>query len=190
MVINADDFYGRDSYRTLAGHLSSTPSAGFSEKEPICMVGFPLRNTLSEYGTVARGLCRCNDAMELESVEEITNIRKTAKGAAYEAPGSGTVDLSGDEKVSMNMWGFQPSFLEKLAERFEHFLRTHGNSDKAEFYIPFAVDELIQQDQATAKVLTTESRWFGVTYQEDKPVVVEALQSLTNAGKYPTPLWG
>ena len=154
------------------------------------MVGFPLKNTLSEHGTVARGLCQCSQEMDLQSVVEITNIRKTESGAAYEDADGKTIFLSGAERVSMNMWGFQPSFFPLLEERFRLFMETSGDSDKSEFYIPFAVDELIQAGSATTRVLTTESAWFGVTYQEDKPVVVQALQSLADEGVYPTPLWG
>ena len=189
IVINADDFYGRGGYAVLADYLRKAAAGSSSDVEPTCMVGFPLRNTLSEHGTVARGLCQCNDAMDLESVVEITSIRKTETGAAYDGVGGEVVPLKGDELVSMNMWGFLPSFFPLLEERFRSFMKDHGNSDKAEFYIPFAVDELIQSGRASSRVLTTDSTWFGVTYQEDKPVVVKALQALADDGKYPSPLW-
>jgi len=189
MVINADDFYGRSSYGVLADYLREA-AASTSDVERYSMVGFPLKNTLSENGTVARGLCQCSEAMDLQSVQEITNIRKTASGAAYEDANGTTVELSGDERVSMNMWGFLPTFFPLLEERFRNFMASHGDSDKTEFYIPFAVDELIQAQRATARVLATESSWFGVTYQEDKPIVVDALKELSNQGSYPSPLWG
>jgi hypothetical protein len=188
MVINADDFYGRSSYGVLADYLRES-AAGPSAIEPYSMVGFPLKNTLSENGTVARGLCQCSDDMYLQSVQEITNIRKTTAGAAYEDASRVTVELTGNERVSMNMWGFLPTFFPLLEERFRNFMTSHGGSEKAEFYIPFAVDELIQAQRATARVLTTESSWFGVTYQDDKPIVVEALQQLAEQGTYPSPLW-
>ncbi len=189
MVINADDFYGRASYQRLADYLRQAAASGATEKEPLSMVGFRLRNTLSEHGTVARGLCQCDDAMNLRSVVEVTSIRKTANGAAYHAPGGGITELTGDELVSMNMWGFLPSFFPLLEDRFRRFMEEHGKSDKAEFYIPFAVDELIQAKRASTRVLTSNSQWFGVTYQEDKPVVVAALKALAEDGLYPTPLW-
>ena len=189
IVINADDFYGRASYAVLADFLRETKGNAM-DGERYCMVGFPLKNTLSEHGTVARGLCQCSAAMDLESVEEITNIRKTSSGAAYENHTGETVNLSGEERVSMNMWGFSPSFFPLLDERFRVFMQTHGGSDKTEFYIPFAVDELIQAERAKTRVLATESEWFGVTYQEDKPIVVQALKQLHDIGTYPTPLWG
>lgn len=189
MVINADDFYGRSSYAVLADYLREA-AATSSDVERYSMVGFPLKNTLSEHGTVARGLCQCGPSMDLESVKEITSIRKTEAGAAYEGPEGKDVLLTGDERVSMNMWGFLPSFFPLLEERFRTFMASHGDSDKTEFYIPFAVDELIQAQRATARVLATESNWFGVTYQEDKPVVVNALKGLADDGTYPSPLWG
>ena len=189
MVINADDFYGRSSYGVLADHLCEAAVAS-SDVERYCMVGFPLKNTLSKHGAVARGLCQCGADMNLQSVQEITNIRKTLAGAAYEDASGAEVVLSGDERVSMNMWGFLPSFFPLLEERFRNFMASHGDSDKTEFYIPFAVDELIQAQRATARVLTTESSWFGVTYQDDKPIVVNALQELADQGTYPSPLWG
>ncbi|MFT4640088.1 MAG: UTP-glucose-1-phosphate uridylyltransferase [Verrucomicrobiales bacterium] len=189
IVINADDFYGRGGYAIIADYLRQAAAVETSV-EPTSMVGFPLRNTLSEHGTVARGLCQCNDAMSLESVVEITSIRKTEIGAAYDGAQGEVVNLTGDEFVSMNMWGFLPSFFLLLEERFRSFMVDLGNSDKAEFYIPFAVDELIQAKRANSRVLTTDSTWFGVTYQEDKQVVVNALQALADAGTYPSPLWG
>lgn len=189
MVINADDFYGRQSYQSLADHLRAVESAT-NDREPVSMVGFPLRNTLSEHGTVARGVCQCDTEMNLESVEEITSIAKTTEGAAYTGPDGKSVPLTGNELVSMNMWGFLPSFYPLLEERFRTFMESNASSEKAEFYIPFAVDELIHAQRATTKVLTTSSQWFGVTYQEDKPVVVKALQSLAEEGVYPAPLWG
>ena len=188
IVINADDFYGRDSYGVLADHLRNAATQA-SDREPCSMVGFRLGNTLSEHGTVARGLCQTNGAMELESVVEITNIRKTEAGAAYNGADGEVVSLKGEELVSMNMWGFFPSFFLLLEERFRAFMHRQGHSETTEMYIPVAVDELIQAGRASTRVLTTEGAWFGVTYREDKPLVVHAIRELVDAGTYPSPLW-
>ncbi len=187
IVINADDFYGRESFATIAAYLRESNTA--TNRERYCMVGYPVRNTLSDHGTVARGLCHCDEHGDLTSVIEITNIRRQGDGAAYDDPDGNTVTLDGDAPVSMNFWGFTPSFFPLLEERFTGFLRANGQSEKAEFYMPSAVDELIKNDRATTRVLNTDSQWFGVTYKEDKPIVVKALGDLASKGIYPAPLW-
>ncbi len=187
VVINADDFYGRESYATIAEYLRTSAN---SDKEATCMVGFPLRNTLSEHGTVARGLCQCDDDHYLVSVVETTSIRKVPEGAAYEDESGCAQVLDGTELASMNMWGFQPSFFPLLQSLFGEFLSTQCESPNSEFYIPFAVDQLIQEGRASTRVLRTDSQWFGVTYQEDKPLVVQSLADLVTQGVYPSSLWG
>ena len=188
VVINADDFYGRASFQSIADHLQGTSDAS-DGLERYSMVGFPLKNTLSEHGAVARGLCQCDEEDHLASVVEITNIRKTDHGAAYEDASGDTQSLTGNERVSMNMWGFTPSFFPYLERLFSTFLISSGHTEKSEFYIPVAVDSLIKEGKAQAKVLPTDAEWFGVTYREDKEHVVRSIQGLVDQGDYPTPLW-
>jgi dTDP-glucose pyrophosphorylase len=181
-VINADDFYGAESFRVLSQHLQ----AGSSD---YAMVGFVLRNTLSEFGTVARGVCHVaedgylKDILELKSIERegprITNI---------DAEGQETV-LNGGEMVSMNMWGFTPQIFGQLYEQFQRFLKRYGDDLKAECYIPSTVNTLIQSGQARVKVLRSGDAWFGVTYREDHPRVVQSISRLVEGGTYPRKLW-
>jgi dTDP-glucose pyrophosphorylase len=181
-VINADDFYGAESFRVLSQHLQ----AGSSD---YAMVGFVLRNTLSEFGTVARGVCHVaedgylKDILELKSIERegprITNI---------DAEGQETV-LNGGEMVSMNMWGFTPQIFGQLYEQFQRFLKRYGDDLKAECYIPSTVNTLIQSGQARVKVLRSGNAWFGVTYREDHPRVVQSISRLVEGGTYPRKLW-
>ena len=181
-VINGDDFYGAGSYRVLAQHLQSGTS-------DYGMVGFVLRNTLSEFGTVARGVCHVGedgylkDIMELKSIERegprITNI---------DSEGQETV-LNGGEIVSMNMWGFTPQIFGHLYEQFQRFLKRYGDDLKAECYIPSTVNSLIHLGLARVKVLRSGDSWFGVTYREDHPRVVQNVSRLIEGGTYPRQLW-
>jgi hypothetical protein len=173
-VINADDFYGARSYELLAAHLRSASS-------DYGMVGFTLKNTLSEFGTVARGICRISPDGFLESVAEVTGIAPDAVGTAC--------PLTGEETVSMNMWGFAPSLFAHLDREFSEFLRKHGGEPKAEFYIPSAVNTLLTRRMVRLKVLHTTDSWFGVTYREDRPHVVESIRRLILKGDYPEVLW-
>lgn len=185
-VINADDFYGRDSFRVMADYLRLPDLDG----PPFewSMVGFQLKRTLSDHGRVARGICSVHDGL-LTGVEELTDIYKTADGAENR-PGEGSLQsLSGNETVSLNMWGFTPALFAEFGVAFAAFLHANGASPKAEFYIPLGVDIAIREGRAICRVLPTSSQWFGVTYQEDKPRVVAAVQALVNAGEYPSPLW-
>jgi len=184
-VINADDFYGRDAYEKLAGFLAK--SAG--SKASYCMVGFRLNNTLSDFGTVSRGLCTTGDDGNLKSVKELTKIAGTADGAENTNDDGSVMKLTGEEPVSMNMWGFTPDFFETTNEKFALFLSERGQEEKSEFYIPSVVDEMIQENRATCAVLRTSSAWFGVTYQEDKPHVTKSIRDLIDAGEYPEKLW-
>lgn len=185
-VINADDFYGRDAYGQMARFLFNlqediTPS-------PFCMVGFPLKNTLSEFGTVSRGVCDIGADGGLQSVTELTRIEKLMAGARHiEADGSEIV-LSGEEIVSMNMWGFTPAVFDYLENLFRQFLASRGVEMQSEFYIPFAVDDMVKQDSATVQVLRTSGSWFGVTYKEDRDHVVSAIAALVDRGDYPDQL--
>jgi NDP-sugar pyrophosphorylase family protein len=181
-AINADDFYGAESYQLLAQHLQP----GVNNYS---MIGFILRNTLSEFGSVARGICRVDQDDYLEGVVELTSIER--KGAEIQNTGAeGRITpLTGDEAVSMNMWGFTPRIFPQLRARFESFLRANATDLKRECYIPSTVNELVAAGQARVKVLRTRDSWFGVTYREDHPRVVENIRSLIRAGAYPERLW-
>ena len=179
-AINADDFYGAGSFQALAAHLRS-------ESSDYAMVGYVLRNTLSEHGSVARGICQTGPGGLLQSVAEITSIEKDGNGAKY---GGGEVHrLKGDEIVSMNFWGFTPALFGQLREQFTNFLKNHEREEKSEFYIPAAVNALIRSGQARVKVLPTPDLWFGVTYREDRPRVVESIRRLVEQRAYPAKLW-
>ncbi len=180
-VINADDFYGADSYRRLAAFLDDTAAAATR----YAMVGFVLRNTLSPHGRVARGVCTVSPEGLLTGVEELTQIVKTPEGARSEKG-----PLGGSETVSMNCWGFKPSFFEHLRAEFRLFLKAHGADPKAEFFVPTVVNTLIQRGQATCQVLPTDSPWVGVTYPEEKADVVAVIRDLVARGDYPPALWG
>lgn len=185
-VINADDFYGADSYRVLADFLKTTRD---DAKAHFAMVGFILRNTLSEHGHVARGICTCDDQLFLQSLTEHTRILKRGNAAVYIDTDNQEHPLTGHEWVSMNMWGFTPSIFAHLDQRFRLFLEQKGQDDKAEFYIPFAVDELTNAELADVRILPSTAQWFGVTYRDDKPSVVSAINALIESGQYPAKLW-
>lgn len=178
-VINADDFYGAESYRVLANHLTSGTT-------DYAMVGFVLRNTLSEFGSVARGVCQVDGQGYLTGIVEMTSIEKEGPGARTS---DGASRLSGDEPVSMNMWGFTPGVLQQLREQFLAFLQKNGGEQKAECYLPSSVNEIVQAGKGRVKVLRTNDPWFGVTYREDRPRVVDSIRALIDAGKYPEKLW-
>ncbi len=180
-AINADDFYGANSFRVLAEHLL----AGGPD---FAMVGFTLRNTLSEFGSVARGVCQTAADGYLEGVTEMTKIEREGEGAKSLGPDGKILLLTGNETVSMNMWGFTPALFGRLQERFVEFLTRQGNEEKAEFYIPFAVNEIVRSNHARVKVLRTPDSWFGVTYREDRPLVVEGIRKLIARGEYPEKL--
>jgi hypothetical protein len=186
-VINADDFYGARSIRKLHDRLCVARDTDIYD---YCMVGYVLENTLTEYGHVARGVCTVTDEGYLSSVVERTRIQRFDTGAKY-ADGDGAwVDLPLDSTVSMNLWGFTPSLYEELEQRFRVFLEKNIASPKAEYYIPSAVNDLLREGRARVKVLPTGDRWFGVTYQEDKPIVKDAIRALIAKGEYPENLWG
>jgi NDP-sugar pyrophosphorylase family protein len=181
-AINADDFYGAASYGLLARHLQP----GVSD---YAMVGFILRNTLSDFGSVARAVCHIGAGGYLENVVEMTSIvRDGAQIRNTDADGRVT-PLSGDEPVSMNMWGFTPRIFPELRQRFEAFLRASAADLKRECYIPNTVNELVAAGEARVQVLRTPDAWFGVTYREDHPRVVENIRRLIRAGAYPERLW-
>jgi len=186
-AINADDFYGRDAFEKLAGFLKDASEG--ADKQHYCMVGFKLKNTLSDFGSVSRGICESDDGGMLESVTEMTGIEKAEGGAEQKNDDGSVTKLTGEEVVSMNMWGFTPGLFPKLEEKFIAFLEKAGGEMKSEFYIPSVVDEMIHEGTADTQVIETESTWFGVTYQEDKPHVIGSIQALIDAGEYPAKLW-
>lgn len=182
-AINADDFYGYEAYETMAAFLQNEAKADYYS-----MVGYRLENTLSDNGSVSRGLCITDNNQNLSDIDELTKITKEEKGIFYEKDGRKEA-LEGQETVSMNFWGFHPSLFEHLEEGFTQFLKAEGNEFKSEFFIPMYVDELIKSRKTRVKVLTSEAEWFGVTYKEDKPDVISKINSLTLTGKYPGKLW-
>ena len=184
-VINADDFYGRHSYAVLSEHLQAVDPASTD----FAMVGFTLRNTLSDHGSVARGVCAANSEGFLTSIDEMTKIERDGR-AARNIRGDGTVvTLTGDEPVSMNMWGFTPRLFDHLDRVFGEFLSRFGGELKSECFIPLTVGQLVDERAATCRVLRTDSSWFGVTYREDKEVVQASIAELIAQGDYPANLW-
>jgi hypothetical protein len=181
-AINADDFYGAASFRVLAEHLRSG-------SRDYAMVGFTLRNTLSEFGSVARGACQVGSDGYLLGVRELTKIEKDGTGAKYTDANGAVQRLTGDEPVSMNMWGFTTSLFPHLREQLIEFLKKHGQEEKSEMYIPLVVNELVSARKERCKVLRTTDAWFGVTYREDRPFVVEGIRGLIARGDYPEKLW-
>ena len=182
-AINADDFYGAASYKILHDQLVSDTS-------DYSMVGFALRNTLSEHGAVSRGVCSCDSNGYLKTVTEFTKIEKDHTGGAKYMDESGaTHKLTGDEIVSMNLWGFRPSLFAHLQEEFADFLKKRGSDDKAEFYIPSAINSLVNAGRVRLKALRTPDSWFGITYREDQPHVAASIRALVTRGAYPSQLW-
>lgn len=179
-MINADDFYGADAFRVLSAQLRQTGA----NSNDYSMVGFTLRKTLSEHGTVARGVCEVNSAGMLVKIAEMLKIEKAGNGARH-----GEQTLTGDEPVSMNFWGFTPTLFGHLRHELEKFLKAHGREEKSELLIPMIVGTLVNDGRATCKVLRTTSSWFGVTYKEDRPLIVAGIQKLIAAGEYPEKLW-
>lgn len=183
-AINADDYYGPNSFKMIANYLSADKSPG-----DYAMIGYTLRNTLSEYGHVCRGVCECDDQMFLKKVVETLNIEKTGQSARYFDEAGEERLLTGDEVVSMNLWGFPPSVFEHTQKQFNNFLNEHGGDGKAEFFIPTVVDNLIRSGQVKVKVLPTPDSWFGITYREDKTIAAANISKLIEEGVYPERLW-
>jgi hypothetical protein len=181
-AINADDFYGRNAYAVLAKHLTSGTS-------DYAMVGFILKNTLSDHGSVARGVSRTDAHHYLTSIVEMTKIERDGAGARNTEADGKVTKLIGDEAVSMNFWGFTPALFPQIKVEFEKFLKKAGGELKSECYIPATVGELVTGGKAKVKVLRSPDSWFGVTYREDRPTVVESIRKLIAKGEYPEKLW-
>ncbi len=185
-VINADDYYGKEAFRVIYNYLSTCENPyGY------CMVGYELGKTVTENGSVARGICVINEAGYLDKVTEQTRIEQYEGGIHYTEGGESWVDVAPETIVSMNMWGFMPSFLEEINNRFSAYLDEHlaKNPLKCEYFLPLPISQLIEEGKAAVKVLSSSDRWYGVTYAADKPVVVAALKNMTAEGKYPDGLW-
>ena len=187
-VINCDDFYGRDSYHVMAEFLSNLPEGA---KNTYSMIGFRVGNTLSESGTVSRGICETNDKHLLTSVVERTKIQRMDGEVKYMDENEAWVVTPETTPVSMNFWGFTPDYFTYSEEFFKAFLSDSKNMEnlKSEFFIPLLVDKLINDGTATVEVLDTTSKWFGVTYPEDRQSVVDKIQALIDAGEYPNKLF-
>jgi len=181
MVINADDFYGASAYQTLAKHFAASPD--------YALVGYPLNQTLSEHGSVSRGLCATDAAGRLKSITEITKIEKTPGGARFTDAAGRIQFLTGQEIVSMNCWGFTPAIFDQLETEFRAFLTQRGTDPKAEMYLPTTVSDLNQRGQAKIALHRSSDAWFGLTYREDIPAAQAAIKALVAAGRYPAPLW-
>ena len=181
-VINADDFYGRDAFEVIARELSRERTA----PGDYCMVGFRVGNTMTENGTVARGVCSTDASGMLTKVVERTDIGYDADHRITYTDENGTLcTLDSSTPVSMNLWGFTPEYFDFSEREFRSFLDARGSEEKSEFYIPTCIDILIRSGEATVRVLDTDSRWFGVTYAADRPGVVDRLAALHAAGEYP-----
>lgn len=188
-AINADDFYGAASFQTIAGHLrQASDQPGLPD---FSMVGYPLQNTLSEHGHVARGICTVTPDGALVSVEEHTRIQAFADGIKTWHEETGWTPLAPDVKISMNFWGFTPALFPELEQRLARFLQQDEAAlRQSELYLPTVVGELVQAGRARVHVLPTQEQWFGVTYQADRARVQAAIQTLIAQGAYPSRLWG
>ena len=183
-VINADDYYGRESFKILADYLMSIEGT----KGKYCMVGYRVENTLSENGTVSRGICKTDANGLLTDVVERTSIIRKGDKIVYTEDGK-DYEIAEHTPVSMNMWGFTPEYFDYVLEGFKDFLSKRGQELKSEFYIPTLVNDLIVAGKATCKVLDTPSKWFGVTYSEDRPDVVAKFRALMDNGTYPAKMF-
>lgn len=185
-VINADDYYGKSAFRVIYEYLSAC-----TDPNDYCMVGYELSKTVTQNGSVARGVCVADENGYLTEITERTRIEKYPGGIHFTEDGETWTELAPDTTVSMNLWGFMPGFLEEIKTRFSAFLDKAlvENPLKGEYFLPLPIAQLLHEKKATVKILTSPDRWFGVTYAADKPVVVEALKVMTQEGKYPDGLW-
>ena len=185
-VINADDFYGKQAFHLLAGHLDQAVSG----PTPVyAMIGYELQQTVSRHGTVSRGLCRTDATGHLIDIEEVTAIQQTPAGIYSTEPDGRIIARAAHLPVSMNCWGFQPDVFDLMNGDFLSFLRARGQELKSEFYLPGTISDLITRGAVKVRLLTTTDKWFGVTYREDKPMVLAGIQSLIDEGLYPARLW-
>ncbi len=188
-VINSDDYYGKSAFKSIYDELCA---ARDTDKYEYCMVGYELGKTVTDHGSVARGVCSTDENSYLTDIHERTRIEVQGDAIRYTEDGENWTELAPDTIVSMNTWGFTPSFLGELKAKFATFLAEAmpKNPEKAEFFLPFAVADLLEEGKARAKVLRSADKWYGVTYAADKPQVVAALKAMADEGKYPDGLWG
>lgn len=182
-LINADDYYGSEGFQKMADFLSKDCNAS-----QYATVAYYLKNTLSDFGTVSRGICEVDGAGHLTNVVERTKIG-TKEGEVFFEEAGNTFELTGKELVSMNFWGCHPTVFDSLKKQFKAFVKNNHQNPKSEFYIPFAINELIQKEQIQLSVLPNAERWQGITYKEDKPIVQKAFSDMATSGKYPSPLF-
>ncbi len=187
-VVNSDDYYGKSAYRTIYDALCR---AADGEKYDYSMVGYHLGNTVTDHGSVARGVCHRDEAGFLTDITERTRIEKQGDAIRFTEDGEHWTELAADTLVSMNLWGYTPSFLKELAVRFPRFLEQalQENPLKAECYLPMTVGQMLAEGAASVRVLESRDRWYGVTYAADKPGVVAAIRDMTARGLYPDGLW-
>ncbi len=183
-AINADDFYGKEAFSVMANFLSTD-----CNENKYSMVGYPLKNTLSDFGSVSRGICQTDDNNNLTVITERHEIRQEANGIVCDDGSGNLLHIDDNNPTSMNYWGFHPSLFNKLEKQFTDFLDTSINTPKSEFYIPTVVFNSIKSGEVTTKVLHANSPWFGVTFPDDKPYVVKQIKDLTDSGEYPSKLW-
>ena len=188
-VVNADDYYGKQAYKELYDFLSKIQDPASSD---YCMVGYRLGNTVTDHGSVARGVCATDENSYLTDIVERTKIEKYAGGIHFtEDDGATWTDVDADTPVSMNMWGLTPGFIAEVEKDFPRFFKEEvpANPAKSEMFLPMTIGKLLQAKKATVKVLRTADKWYGVTYAADKPQVVAALKDLADKGAYPDGLW-
>ncbi len=186
-VINGDDFYGRGAFKAVADYYKDWTPA---RTDDYCMVGYQVGRTLSDFGSVSRGVCQSDPEMHLLDVVERTHIERLDTGIAYKNDSGSYTNLDDDTIVSMNCWGFTPSFFGHLVRGFEAFIAGNADNLKAEFYIPSVVNNLITSKTAAVRILYCDEQWFGMTYKEDREVVVNSIRELVRRGVYPENLWG
>jgi UTP-glucose-1-phosphate uridylyltransferase len=186
VAINADDFYGHESYRMMAEYLIAKSSA---DNTNFCMIGYQIRHTLSDYGSVSRGVCESDDQSFLKAVVERTEIFRKDGEIAFRDEHGRDVPLSADTLVSMNIWGFTPAIFDHIGKQFKEFFRENVSNIKAELYIPKIVNDIIKSGKGNVKILPAKDKWFGVTYKEDKQLAVQNIRKLIDKGIYPKNLW-
>ncbi|MEL6986599.1 MAG: sugar phosphate nucleotidyltransferase [Bacteroidota bacterium] len=187
-VVNADDFYGEKSFKVMADYLMNIEA---SDKSSYCTVAYYLKNTLSDHGTVNRGVCFANENEELVNVQECVKIKKLEDGSyTYDKEGrDDNFEIGDNTLVSMNFWGFVPDYFAQAEEDFTNFINERGHELKSEYYIPTIIKKIIDSEVGTVKIIPSAESWFGVTYKEDKPVVIEKINKLIANGIYPEKLW-